>query len=135
MERFKGNRVNGAGQLELSTYNLFRRKNSPKDFGMIRFGEIQNTNTNWANDSLTYNRLKGNQELQDIIVSQCIIDSEVHPVKEGKTMVTISQPVIQRLIDGESNGIAILPMGLISAAFYDVTNDHLKPILRFNPEE
>ncbi len=135
LTKFKGKHVKGTGQLELSTQALLRRKDSPKDFGMIRLCEIMNTNTNWKNDSLTYNRFKGNRELHKLIVSQCIVDSKVQPVKEGKTIVNISQPVLQRLIDGRTNGIAILPLGLISAAFFDSSNGQLAPVLRFNSED
>jgi len=135
LEDFQGKIVNGAGQLELSTLAVFRRQNSPKDFGMVRFSEIRNTNTQWQNAELTYNYFIANQKLSERIVSQCIIDTEVDSVKGGKTIVTISQPVMQRLIDGKSEGIAIMPLGLISAAFYDETNAALAPVLRFNIKE
>ena len=136
LEKFKGKRVNGTGQLELSTMAVFQRKDNPKDFGIIRFSEIINTNKKWANDkTLTYNSFKGNREIHDVIVSQCIVDSKVQTFKEGKTIVNISQPVLQRLIDGRTNGIAILPLGLISAAFFDNTNGQLAPVLRFNLED
>ena len=133
LEKFKGKLVDGAGQLELSTYGLFRRNNNPKDFGLIRFCEIQNSDNSPGN-VLTYNSFTGNRGLHELVVSQCIYDSEVNSEKEGKTIVTISQPVMQRLINGESSGIAILPLGLITAVFYDENNIDLGPALRFNVE-
>jgi len=135
LEKFKGRLADGEGQVELSTHSLFLRKDSPKDFGMIRFCEIQNYDENWMNSSSTYNDFVKSGDLSELIVSQCIYDVSVNPEKEGKTIVTISQPVMQRLINGETTGIAILPLGLISATFYDENTIILAPKLRFNTQE
>jgi hypothetical protein len=131
-EKQKGKSADGAGQLELATYSLFLRKDSPKDFGMIRFCEIQNKDSNWPDNSSSYNDFTQGRQLSELIVSQCIIDTSVNPEKEGKTIVKISQPVMQRLINGETTGIAILPIGLISATFYDENNKDNSPKLMFN---
>jgi hypothetical protein len=50
----------------------------------------------------------------------------------GKTAVSISKPVLQRLVSGKSKGLAILPLGYISVAFY--TNDYpdKAPLMRLN---
>jgi len=131
---FAGKRVTEAGQLELSTESLFRRKSSPKDFGEIRFQEIRDSAGAWDEATVTYDSFLGGQAIDEVVVSQCIIDTEVNAQAGGKTVVTISRPVLQRLVDGTSAGIAITPLGLISASFHDRQHPTLAPRLRFNVE-
>ena len=47
-----------------------------------------------------------------------IIDWPVSESDDAKTCLTIPKPVLQRLIDGKTLGIAIRPLGAINAAFY-----------------
>jgi hypothetical protein len=47
-----------------------------------------------------------------------IIDWPVTEGDGGKTYLTISRPVLQRLIDGKTLGIAVKPLGAINASFY-----------------
>ncbi len=130
--KYKGKQIAEAGQLEITTNSIYRRKDSPKDFGELRFSEILSAADEWNEETVTYNGFTGNKKFHEVIVSQCIIDSKVNYEKNGKTIVTISKPVLQRLIDGKSAGIAILPLGLISATFYDRNTTDFAPRLRFN---
>lgn len=129
---YKGKQIAEAGQLEISTNSLYTRKDNPKDFGEIRFSEILAVTDEWNEETITYNSFRGNKKFHEVVVSQCLIDSEVNGEKNGKTIVTISKPVLQRLVDGRSAGIAILPLGLISATFYDRNTKEFAPRLRFN---
>ena len=47
-----------------------------------------------------------------------IIDWPVTAGDGGKTYLTIPVPVLQRLIDGKTPGIALTPLGAINASFY-----------------
>jgi hypothetical protein len=68
-----------------------------------------------------------------------IIDVEVAedtlPVERGsKVLVTISRPVLQRLLDGRTSGIALKPLGAINASFYasEYEQGRLAAMLLFN---
>ncbi|MEP6597106.1 MAG: hypothetical protein ABJA71_14230, partial [Ginsengibacter sp.] len=54
------------------------------------------------------------------------IDDSVTWKKNGKVLFTISQPVLQRLIDGKTIGIAIRPLGAVNASFYSKDEDEKK---------
>lgn len=132
LSQYRGKKADGAGQLEITTYSIARRDKSPKDFGEIRFSEINNQPAPWDERSVTQASFLNGVLFHEVVNSQCIIDSSVTSVKGGKTVVTISQSVLQRLIDGKSSGIAIKPLGLISASFYDRTDQKFAAKLRFN---
>jgi hypothetical protein len=51
-----------------------------------------------------------------------IIDWPVTEGDGGKTYFTISRPVLQRMIDGQALGLAIKPLGSITASFYSMEN-------------
>ncbi len=62
-----------------------------------------------------------------------IIDWPITEGDRGKTYFTISKPVLQRMIDGKTLGIAVKPLGAIHAAFYSMENEggKLSAKLRF----
>jgi hypothetical protein len=66
-----------------------------------------------------------------------IIDWPIAERDGGKTYFTISRPVLQRLIDGKTLGIAIKPLGAINAALYamEQTNGSAAARLLFNVAE
>ena len=51
-----------------------------------------------------------------------IIDSKVSQKNGSTTLITISRPVLQRLIDGETLGLAIKPLGAVHATFKSMEN-------------
>ncbi|HUT23849.1 MAG TPA: hypothetical protein VM492_05860 [Sumerlaeia bacterium] len=113
-----GKKVLGSGLLELTTRSLERTSDDIPDFGQIRVVEILGGDPRWDKKTVTFNSLCGGQPPDLVICPQMIID---WPVAEGdgaKTYLTISKPVLQRLIDGKTLGIAIRPLGAINAAFY-----------------
>jgi len=132
--KYKGKKVSEAGQLELTTNTVLRKQNSSKDFGEIRFSEILDVVATWDDATVTYNTFLGDNAYHEAIVSQCIVDMKINPQKRGKTIVTISRPVLQRLLDGKTDGLALKALGLISASFYDQNNQELAPKLRFSVE-
>jgi len=117
LEAFAGRRVTGHGLLELTTHSVQRNAEETKDFGLVRVVEILGGDASWGRDSVTASNLVAGEEIEDVFNPQMIID---WPVTEGegeKTWFTISRPVLQRLIDGRTLGIAIAPLGSIVASF------------------
>jgi hypothetical protein len=72
----------------------------------------------WDENTVTLDKLKGDLPLEQVINPQMIIDDSVTWNEDGKVLFTISQPVLQRLIDGKTLGIAIKPLGAVNASFY-----------------
>jgi hypothetical protein len=134
LSAFAGKKVTGSGLLELTTYSLQRLAEEVKDFGQVRTIEIIGGDPNWNQQAVTYNALCKSQPIDNVIDSQMIIDVDVNGVRDGKTFITISQPVLQRMIDGKTLGLAIRPLGAINASFYSMENQAGKfgPRLRFN---
>jgi hypothetical protein len=122
LSAFAGKKVSGSGLLELSTYSVQRLAEEVKDFGQLRTVEILAGDPNWDQKTVTYSSLCQNQPIDSVLNSQMIIDVDVNGVREGKTLITISQPVLQRMIDGRTLGIAIRPLGAINASFYAMEN-------------
>ncbi len=113
-----GKEVAGPGLLELTTRALERTSDQIPDFGEIRVVEILGGDPLWDKKTVTYNSLGAGQPPDLVFNPQMIID---WPVAEGdgaKTYLTIPRPVLQRLIDGKTLGIAIRPHGAINASFY-----------------
>jgi len=115
---FAGKKVVGSGLLELTTRSLERTADDIPDFGEIRVVEILGGDPRWDKKTVTFNSLCVGQPPDLVLNPQMIID---WPVSEGagaKIYLTIPKPVLQRLIDGKTLGIAIRPLGAINAAFY-----------------
>lgn len=118
LTEYAGRKVSGSGLLELTTYSLFRSPDYRKDFGMIRVCEVMGGDPVWHGKSATYNSFTRGEPLDRVVNSQMIIDVPVNPLRGGKNLITISRPVLQRMIDGKTLGIAIKPLGAVDASFY-----------------
>ncbi|MEG8947831.1 hypothetical protein [Rosettibacter firmus] len=128
---FKNKKVSGSGLLELTTYSLQNSPDYKKDFGMIRVTEILGGD-NWTQEKVTFNNFCKNQPINKVLNSQMIIDVSVNNRKGEKNYITISKPVLQRLIDGKTKGLAIKPLGAVVASFYASENKFMIPKLHFN---
>ena len=62
------------------------------------------------------------EPLNRVLNPQMIIDWPVTVGDGGKTYLTISKTVLQRMIDGKTLGIAIKALGAIDASFYSMEN-------------
>jgi hypothetical protein len=114
---FAGKQIADHGLLELTTHSVQRTSDDLKDFGIVRVVEILGGDPAWDQRTVTANSLRGGQPFDRVLNTQMIID---YPVSEGdgaKTYLTISKPVLQRMIDGKTLGIAIKPLGSIHASF------------------
>jgi predicted transcriptional regulator len=108
--------VAGAGLLELTTHSVQRTDSDLEEFGKIRIVEILAGDPAWDEETVTLTSLVRGRRLEDVLNEQMIIDVDV--AENGRTYATISRPVLQRLIDGKTLGLAIRPLGAINVAFY-----------------
>jgi hypothetical protein len=114
---FAGRRVADHGLLELTTHSVQRLSRDVKDFGLVRVVEILGGDPAWDQRTVTTDTFSSGERLDRVLNTQMIID---YPVTEGagaKTYLTISRPVLQRLIDGRTRGIALQALGALSASF------------------
>jgi hypothetical protein len=89
---------------------------------MVRITEIIGGDPQWTQKDVSYNTLCQGQSLNSVLNSQMIIDIDVTEGRGGRTLATISNPVLQRLIDGRTFGLAIRSLGAINASFYAMEN-------------
>jgi hypothetical protein len=128
-----GRRVADGGLLELTTHSVQRDTEETKDFGLVRVVEILGGDRAWMRDTVTVDSLLQGEALDEVFNPQMIIDWPVNEAAGGKTWFTISRPVLQRLIDGRTLGIAVRALGSINASFSIREDD--APQLLFNIEQ
>jgi len=124
---FAGKRAAGSGLLELTTRSVQRSSEEIADFGLVRVVEILGGDPRWDRKTVTASSLREGRPLARVLNAQPIIDWPVTEGDGGKTWLTISKPVLQRLIDGRTLGIAIRPLGSISASFYATGEEASRP--------
>ena len=134
LSRFAGRKVDGHGLLELTTYSVQRKAGHVKDFGLLRVVEILGGDPSWDQKTLTTDSFCRYEPLNRVLNTQMIIDWPVSPGDGAKTYLTISKTVLQRMIDGKTQGIAIKALGALDASFYSMENEAGKysPVLYFN---
>lgn len=123
LSAFAGKQVADHGVLELTTYSVQRSTDDSKDFGMVRVVEILGGDPAWDQRTVTTDSFCHGQPLDRVLNSQMIIDYRVTEGAGAKTHLTISKPVLQRMIAGRTLGIAIRPLGAIGASFEAMEND------------
>jgi hypothetical protein len=111
------------GLLELTTHSVQRKAEYLKDFGLIRVVEILGGDPNWEQKTVTTDSFCHYEALNRVLNTQMIIDWPLTEGDAGKTYLTISKTVLQRMIDGRTHGIAIKPLGAISGSFYSMENE------------
>jgi hypothetical protein len=112
-----GRRVAGSGLLELTTHSVLRAPSELEELGQVRVVEILGGDPAWSPDTVTLDSLCRAQPVDEVLNSQMIIDWPVAPEPGARTWFTISRPVLQRLVDGRTLGLAIRPLGAIVASF------------------
>ena len=116
--RLAGRTVAGPGLLEITTRALELSTEERPDFGQLRVVEILGGEPVWEERTATWTELSKGAERDTVLDPQMIIDWPVTAGDGGKTYLTIPVPVLQRLIDGRTRGIALTPLGSIEASFY-----------------
>ncbi|MGA8264280.1 MAG: hypothetical protein WB779_07560 [Ignavibacteriaceae bacterium] len=143
-EKYKNMKVDGAGLLELTTQSVTKGgnyteaygQNFGEEFGKVRVIEILGGESEWDQNKVTYNNLTKNKDYSDVFNTQMVYDTELSEERGGRNLITISRPVLQRLIDGKTKGLLIRPLGAIDASFYASENESGSegPKLHFNVE-
>jgi hypothetical protein len=122
LRAFAGRRVAGHGLLELTTHSVQRTSDERKDFGLVRVVEVLGGDPAWDQRTVSADSLRQGEPLERVLNPQPIID---YPVADGdgeRTHLTISRPVLQRLLDGRTLGIALRPLGSVVASFHAMEN-------------
>ncbi len=141
-EKYKNLKVDGPGLLELTTYSVSKGGNYIEAYGedlgvefdKIRVIEIIGGVPDWDQNKVTYNNFIQVNSYADVFNTQMVFDSEVSDEPGSKNYITISRPVLQRLLDGKTKGLLIRPLGAIDASFYASENQigNNGPKLHFN---
>ncbi len=137
-----GARADGAGVLELTTQSVQKGGNYVAAYGedlgvefdKIRVFEVMGGPKLWDQKTITFDGFTQGQPLEELVNGQMIFDVVPAPEQGGKTRITLSRPVMQRLLDGATRGLLIRPLGALEATFYDSQEDSPEraPTLYFN---
>ena len=140
--KYKNLKADGAGLLELTTQSVPKGgeyiraygQDFGEEFGKVRVIEILGGDPMWDQNTVTYNTLTQGKSYSDVFNTQMVYDLEVSEKPGSKNYVTISKPVLQRLLDGKTKGLLIRPLGSIDASFYASENQtgNNGPKLHFN---
>lgn len=143
--KFKNARAEGAGLLELTTQSVSSGGNYidaygqqlGEEFPRVRVIEIFGALPNWDQETVTYENFMEGKPYAEVFNTQMIYDKKLDESGGGKTFITISQPVMQRLLNGTTKGLLIRPLGAINASFYALENKRPEtaPKLHFNTLE
>ncbi len=126
LEPYKGSKAAGAGVFEFTTYSVHSGgnyieaygKDFGEEFGKVRIIEILGGDPNWDEEQVTYGNFVGDKDYAQVFNPQMIFDTEVTKQPDGKNFITISQTVLQRLLDGTTKGLMMRPLGAINPSFY-----------------
>jgi len=135
--RFAGRKVAGPGLLELTTRALELAAAERPDFGQLRVVEVLDGDPAWDEKTATWASIARGAPRELVLNPQPVIDRSVTAGDGGKTCLTIPAVVLQRLIDGKSQGLALTPLGSIEASFYsrEARGGAASARLLFNLEE
>lgn len=138
--KYQGLKADGPGLLELTTYCVLKGgkyiehwgQDFGEEFGKVRVIEILGGDPEWEQATVTYNSLMQGHAMSEVINSQMIYDLDVADKRGSKNYVTISRPVLQRLLDGKTKGLVIRPLGALVTSFYASEEPTNSPVLHFN---
>lgn len=142
--KFRSPRADGAGILELTTHSVQKGGNYIEvygedlgvEFGKIRVIEILGGDRDWEQASVTYENLLQGESPEEAFNTQMISDVELSSKRGSKTYVTLSRPVMQRLLEGRTKGLIIRPLGALVGSFYASENTgDVGPKLHFSLTE
>jgi hypothetical protein len=141
LQKYKNAKFNEAGLLELTTQSVPQGGKYIQaygeefgiEFGKVRVIEILGGDSDWDQNTVTFNSITNGKIYSDVFNPQMTYDFDVNSEPGGKNFITISKPVMQRMIDGTTKGLLIRPLGSIDASFYASENQNGNgPKLHFN---
>jgi hypothetical protein len=122
--------ADGSALLELTTQSLANGGDYIQtfggefgmEFGKIRVFEIYGGNPDWEQHQVTYENFMQGKTMPEVVNEQMVFDTEIDETPGSRNLITISQPVLQRLLNGTTKGLLIRPLGAVNASFYDSEN-------------
>jgi hypothetical protein len=125
LQKFRGMKADRSGLLELTTYSVTKGgdyiaaygRDFGEEFGKVRIIEIIGGDPEWDQKDVNYNSLLRGKGLYDVFNSQMMYDLDVAGEPGAKNFVTISKPVLNRLLEGRTKGLLIRPLGAIDVSF------------------
>ena len=134
LEQFEGRTVEGYGMLELHLSSYFQAFGTGlHEFDKVRLVEILGGNDDWTRQEVTYDNFTEGRPLDEILNTQMISDIDMPRQHHDVIRLRVPRPVIQRMVDGETLGIAMYPLGSLQASFrYGGENRQLMPRLYMN---
>jgi hypothetical protein len=143
--QLKNKEAVGQGLLELTTHSILYGGNYREtfgndlgmEFGKIRVVEITGGDPFWEQEKVTYNNLIRGKKTVDVFNSQMAFDSNLSGEQGSRNYITITRPVMQRLLDGRTKGLLIKPLGALIVSFYASENgpDNTAAKLYFNTRD
>ena len=129
LEKYKNSKAEGPGVLEITTQSVSTGGNYIQAYGQqlgeefprVRVIEIFG-GSDWDQEKVTYSNFIQKKPYKEIFNTQMIYDKELTDTAGSKNFITISQPVMQRLLNGTTKGLLIRPLGAINASFYALEN-------------
>ena len=139
-----GASTSSAGILELTTHSIVMGGSYVEaygedlgvEFGKVRVIEVIGGDPSWDQRSVTYQSFMQGDKYSEVFNSQMTFDVALSP-PGSKTFITLSRPVMQRLLNGTTKGLVFRPLGALEASFYateNATGNGSGPILHFNAE-
>lgn len=135
---YAGMKAPDFGMLELTPYSFYQTTGTDEiEFDQIRLVEILGGDPDWTVNEITYNSFRDTEPIESALNTQMIIDIDIPDQKDSSRYIHIPRPVIQRMLDGRTKGIALYPLGALHVSFYpgDSPDDPRRPKLYFNVEE
>lgn len=141
LEKYKNAKADGAGLLEMTTQAVSTGGNYKEVYGdqlgeefpRVRVIEIFGGDPGWEEETVTYASFMQEKPYTEAFNTQMIYDIKPEEKPGSKNFITISEPVMQRLLNGTTKGLLIRPLGVISASFYAAENEeNHSPKLHFN---
>jgi hypothetical protein len=141
-KNFKNVKADAAGILELTTQSVPKGGRYVEaygeefgiEFGKVRVIEIIGGDSGWDQNKVTNENFMQGRNYSNVFNYQMTFDFDISEKSGGKNFITISKPVLQRLLDGRTKGLLIRPLGALDASFYDSENQPANngPKLHFN---
>ncbi|MFW6353080.1 MAG: hypothetical protein ACOC3I_01710 [Verrucomicrobiota bacterium] len=133
----------GAGVLEFTTWSVLggggyveaMGEDLGVEFGKVRVVEILGGEPAWEEESVTWNSLLSGEEPEEVFNPQMVLDVALEPVRGATNRITLSRPVMQRLLDGTTKGLMLQPLGAtVSSIYAREVGEKTAPRLLFNTE-
>ncbi len=119
LSEIEGRNTDGYGMLELTPFSFYQTTDTDRiEFDKIRMVEILAGDPIWNRDSVTFNSFLQGEPLESVLNTQMIHDFVLPSKKDEPLYIHLPRPVMQRLIDGKTKGLAFYPLGSLQASFY-----------------